>query len=135
MSGEKKQWPNFLVGTILAAIAIAILKTADTFGVSAQWGDAIAYTVMVFVIVTGILDPAWRRREYWGWLAAVFVVHSIGVTVFEQGFPDFARRFHGIPLGVIFMAEAVLIAALLAKKLRRPKMDSSKSSLGQNLHL
>jgi hypothetical protein len=135
MSEAKKQWPNFLVGMILAGIAIAILKTADTLGVSEPWGDAIVYTLMVFVIVTGILDPAWRRKKFWGWLAAVFVAHSIGVTVFEQGFPDFARKFHGVPLGVAFMAEAVLIAALLARKLRTPKTDSFDASLGPDLHL
>ena len=119
----KKTLPNFLVGMILAAIAIVILKTADTLGVSEPWGDATVYTFMVFVMVTGMLSPAWRRREFWGWLTAIFVAHVIGLTVFEQGFPDFARRFHGIPLGLAFMAEGLVIAALLARKLRGLRTD------------
>jgi uncharacterized membrane protein YhaH (DUF805 family) len=80
----------------------------------------------VFVMVTGIFDPAWRRKEFWRWLAAAFVAHVIAVTIFEQGFPSTARNFNGIPLWLACMVEAVMIAAVVARKLRKPQSDKSK---------
>jgi hypothetical protein len=121
MLKKGKPWPDFLVGMILAAVMIAIFATASRFGVSEPWGDATAYTFMAFVMVTGMLRSVWHHAVFWGWLAAIIVAHVIGLIVFEQGFPEFARRFRGIPLGLSFLVEAVVIAALLAKKFRPPK--------------
>ncbi|MGA3197711.1 MAG: hypothetical protein ABSD39_22165 [Terriglobales bacterium] len=126
MSEKTEQWPNLLVGMVLAGIAIAIAETATALGVGESWIDPIVYTFIVFVMVTGMLSPAWRRKEFWGWLSAVFVVHAIGMTIFEQGFPSVARKFDGISLWLACMAEALVIAALLARKLRRPQSERSK---------
>jgi hypothetical protein len=108
---------------IIAGIMIAVAEMAGAFGASPFRTDAIAYTVLMFFIITGMLRPAWRRGAFWGWLGAAFVAHVFVVIGLEHGFPAFARRFSGIPLGLAFMAEAIGITGVLSRKLREPKAD------------
>ena len=128
MLKQGKPWPDFLVGIILAGVMIAIFATTSKFGLSESWGDALAYSFMAFVIVIGVLRPVWRHGAFWGWLTAALVAHVIGLIAFEQGFPEFARRLRGIPLGFVFLAEAVVIAVLLARKFRSQTTGNSHSA-------
>jgi hypothetical protein len=102
----------------LAAIAVALTEIS---GLSSKWEDATVYTVVLFTVVVLALRPAWGRRAFWEGLLAIFVLHVLAVIVLEQSLPAVAKGFHGVPMTIAGMAEAVLIGGVLWKRSMRSK--------------
>jgi hypothetical protein len=122
-AGEKKfSIVEWVVIFGLGATAVAITQFV---AINQNWQDAIVYTVVLFTVVILALRPAWGRKAFWRNLTLIFVLHILAILVIEQSLPAGKRGLHGLPLTLIGMMEALLIAGALWKRSMRSKSDPS----------
>ncbi len=111
---------------IIVGLGCGTIATAEAFHVSEPWEIAVAYTVIVFIVVILALRPVWDRRAFWDSLMIVFGVHAVAVVVIEKAFPLLANGLRGIPLILLGIVEGLILASVLWKRAVRVRSDTAR---------
>ena len=86
-----------------------------------NWEDALFLTVVLFVTLTLVLRPAWRRKQLWRDLAVALAVHVCALTLVVQALTANGRTMGG-PLRtlVVLVWALFLLAVLWRRKVSMP---------------
>ena len=86
------------------------------------------YTIIVFMAIVIPLRPAWGRIAFWKGLAAALLLHVSISCVIVWMLPQTSLGIRGIPLILLAMAEALLIASILWRIVRGTASRANRPS-------